>query len=174
MLLALLVLGGPLAAARPPDRLPATRPGPLYATPDGGEGELLAFDARVAPALASLAVGERIAVDAWPVAPGLARTMVLTRTEVYAPDARIVAIGSKGEVEVARSGWIFLLGRDPSGSARTAVALDPDDGRAARAGGLRARPPRAAPARRVDGRPPQARGSRNARPGRDAAQLGMR
>ena len=128
VLLAWLAPGGPLAAARPADRLSATRPGPLFATPDGGDGELLAFDARLAPALASLAVGERIAIDAWPVAPGLARTMVLTRTDVYAPDARIVAIGSKGEVEVARSGWIFLLGRDPSGSARTAVALDPDTG----------------------------------------------
>ena len=87
-------VAGPAMAERPADRLVATSPGPFYGTPDGGEGELLDFDSRVAPALASLAPGERIAVDGWPVAPGISRTLVLTRTEVYAPDARIVAIGA--------------------------------------------------------------------------------
>lgn len=115
-------------AAQPPDRLVAARPGPLYGTPDGGDLELVAFDSRLAPTLASLAVAERIAVDGWPVAPGLLRTMILTRTEVYAPDARIVAIGSAGEIEVPRSRWLFFQGRDPAGSARVAVALDPDTG----------------------------------------------
>ncbi|MGA7992942.1 MAG: IPT/TIG domain-containing protein, partial [Thermoanaerobaculia bacterium] len=100
----------------------------FYGTPDGGEGELLAFDSRLAPALLALTAGERLAVDGWPVAPGISRTMVLTRTEVYAPDARIVAIGSGGEVEIPRSTWVFFQGRDVSGSARVAVALDPDSG----------------------------------------------
>jgi hypothetical protein len=99
-LLAALGLAGSGLAQRPADRLLATRPGPLSGTPDGGEGELLAFDARLAPALASLAAGERLAVDGWPVAPGVSRTMVLTRTEVYAPDARIVAIGKDGAAGV--------------------------------------------------------------------------
>jgi hypothetical protein len=126
-LLALLAAlsAGLALAERPADRLVATRPGPLYGTPDGGEGELIAFDGRLAPALASLAAGERLAVDAWPVAPGVSRTMVLTRTDVYAPDARIVAIGKGGEVAVPRSTWAFFQGRDPSGLARVAVALDP-------------------------------------------------
>jgi Metallo-peptidase family M12/IPT/TIG domain len=127
-LAAVLGAAGRVAAERPADRLVATRPGPLYGTPDGGEGELLAFDPRVAPALASLTAGESLAVDGWPVAPGIARTMVLTRTEVYAPDARIVAIGPTGELAVPRSTWIFLLGRDVSGSARVAIALDPETG----------------------------------------------
>jgi hypothetical protein len=129
-LLALLAVlaSGVALAERPADRLVATRPGPLYGTPDGGEGELLAFDARLAPALASLAAGESLAVDAWPVAPGVSRTMVLTRTEVYAPDARIVAIGKNGEVAVPRSEWAFFQGRDPSGLARVAIALDPATG----------------------------------------------
>jgi hypothetical protein len=125
-----VVLGtaGPGFAERPPDRLVASSPGPLYGTADGGAGELVAFDARVAPALAALAPGEHLAVDGWPVSPGVARTMVLTRTEVYAPDARIVAIGAKGEVEVPRSTWAFFQGRDVSGSALVAVALDPATG----------------------------------------------
>ncbi|MEO8584747.1 MAG: hypothetical protein ABI584_01160, partial [Acidobacteriota bacterium] len=123
-----LVLRAPVAAGRPADRLVVSRPGPLYGTPDGGEGELLAFDGRLAPALLSLAAGERLAVDAWPVAPGISRTMILTRTEVYAPDARIVAIGKSGEVAVPRSTWVFFQGRDVDGSARTAVALDPATG----------------------------------------------
>lgn len=96
----------------------------MYGTPDGGEGELVAFDARVARTLLSLAVGERIAMDGWPVAPGIARTMVLTRTEIYAPDARIVAIGAGGELEVPRSTWAFFRGSDPGGRARVAIALD--------------------------------------------------
>jgi len=129
-LLALLAVlaSGVALAERTADRLVATRPGPLYGTPDGGEGELLAFDARLAPALASLTAGESLAVDAWPVAPGVSRTMVLTRTEVYAPDARIVAIGKNGEVAVPRSTWAFFQGRDVNGSARVAVALDPVTG----------------------------------------------
>ncbi len=129
IVLALLLGPGTQApAAQPADRLVATRPGPLYGTPDGGEGELVAFDARVAPALASLSAGERLAVDGWPVAPGLSRTMVLTRTEIYAPDACIVAIGARGEVDVPRSTWAFFQGRDVTGSARVAVALDPETG----------------------------------------------
>ncbi len=127
-LAAALGTAGRALAERPADRLVATRPGPLYGTPDGGEGELLAFDARLAPALATLAAGERMAVDSWPVAPGVSRTMVLTRTEVYASDARIVAIGASGETEVPRSRWAFFQGRDVSGSARAAVAVDPDTG----------------------------------------------
>ncbi len=123
-----LVLRAPVAAERPADRLVATRPGPLYGTADGGEAELLAFDMRLAPALSSLSAGERLAVDAWPVAPGVLRTMILTRTEVYAPDAKIVAIGKSGEVEVPRSTWVFFQGRDVNGSARVAVALDPATG----------------------------------------------
>ncbi|MEO8586674.1 MAG: M12 family metallo-peptidase, partial [Acidobacteriota bacterium] len=53
---------------------------------------------------------------------------ILTRTEVYAPDARIVAIGTSGEVAVPRSTWVFFQGRDVDGSARTAVSLDPATG----------------------------------------------
>jgi hypothetical protein len=124
----LLVAPGGALAERPADRLVATSPGPFYGTPDGGEGELVAFDARLAPALGTLAAGERIAVDAWPVAPGVARTVVLTRTEVYSPDARIVAIGAGGEVEVPRSTWVFFQGRDVAGRARVALALDPATG----------------------------------------------
>lgn len=127
-LLAVLGTAGTGRAERPADRLVASRPGPLYGTPDGGEGELLAFDGRVAPVLASLAAGERIAVDGWPVAPGVSRTMILTRTEVYAPDARIVAIGPNGEVAVPRSTWAFFQGRDVNGSARVALAVDPESG----------------------------------------------
>lgn len=127
-LLAVLMAGGLARAERPADRLLASRPGPLYGTPDGGEGELLAFDARVTPVLTSLAPGERIAVDGWPVAPGVSRTMILTRTDVYAPDARIVAIGPKGEVAVPRSTWAFFQGREVSGSARVALAVDPESG----------------------------------------------
>lgn len=128
VLAALLVAGSRADAERPQDRLAAARPGPLYETSDGGEGELVSFDERVAPALLSLAVGERIALDRWPVAPGIARTMVLTRTEVYAPDARIVAIGAGGETEIPRSSWMFFRGRDPAGLTRLAVAVDPATG----------------------------------------------
>jgi hypothetical protein len=127
-LAAALGVAGRGLAERLGDRLVATSPGPFYGTPDGGEGELLAFDSRLAPALSTLAAGERIAVDGWPVAPGVSRTMVLTRTEVYAPDTRIVAIGKDGEIPVPLSTWIFFQGRDPSGTARVAVALDPETG----------------------------------------------
>ncbi len=117
-----------ILAERPADRLSASRPGPLYGTQDGAEGELLAFDSRLVPALTSLGAGERLAVDSFPVAPGLSRTMVLTRTDVYAPDARIVAIGATGEVEVPRSTWVFFQGRDAAGLTRAAIALDPATG----------------------------------------------
>ena len=66
-------------------------------------------------------------MDDWPVAPGDRRTVEVARHDVYAPDARIVAIGAGGESEVPRSRLLFFWGAavgDPS--RRVLVSLHPD------------------------------------------------
>ena len=67
-------------------------------------------------------------IDDWPVAPGLRRTLTVARHDVYAPDARIVAIDHGHEVAVPRSRQVFFWGaiEDEPGST-VMIALDPED-----------------------------------------------
>jgi uncharacterized repeat protein (TIGR01451 family) len=65
----------------------------------------------------------------WPVAPGDRRTVEITRHDVYAPDARVIAIGAGGEREVPRSRLLFFWGTAVGDSShRVLVSLDPDGG----------------------------------------------
>jgi uncharacterized repeat protein (TIGR01451 family) len=94
-----------------------------------GPSETFAVDPSLAAALRETAIEETVRVADWPVAPGDRRTVELTRHDVYAPDARIVAIGAEGETEVPRSSLIFLWGTaegDPS--RRVLLSLDPEAG----------------------------------------------
>jgi Metallo-peptidase family M12/IPT/TIG domain len=97
--------------------------------PDGvSAAELVSFDPALAPALLGVPLESRIRLEDWPVAPGRRRTLVVTRHDVYAPDARIVAVDRGREVEVPRSRLVFFWGAiegDPESTAM--IALDPDD-----------------------------------------------
>jgi len=95
----------------------------------GGPAETLAIDAALAGGLLGTAVEETVRLTDWPVAPGDRRTVEVTRHDVYAPRARIVAIGGHGEEEVPRSRILFFWGTAAGdGSRRVLVSLDPDTG----------------------------------------------
>jgi len=101
-----------------------------------GPSETFAVDPSLVAALGETAIEETVRVADWPVAPGDRRTVELARHDVYAPDARIVAIGAEGETEVPRSRLVFLWGvaeGDPS-RGRGDHGL-PNDASAARTGG---------------------------------------
>src|SRR5512139_793315 len=89
-------------------RLSAGKPGAIVHAPGGnGEAELLTFDSGLAPALAGLTPEEGLVVEEFPVAPGVRRSVRLTRHEIYAPDARIFRVEGRRTTELPRSNLIF-------------------------------------------------------------------
>jgi uncharacterized repeat protein (TIGR01451 family) len=116
-------------------------PGPVRTLP--GAGATLSFEATgaagptetvilsraLADGLRDTAVEETVRVADWPVSPGARRLVELVRRDVYSADARVVAIGRDGEVEVPRSRLVFLWGHAPDDAAqRVLVWVDPDTG----------------------------------------------
>ncbi|MBI4916177.1 MAG: hypothetical protein HY825_10045 [Acidobacteria bacterium] len=87
-----------------------------------------------APAtLRAAAIGVPVALDDWPVAPGMWADVVVTRREVYAKDAEIVVSVGRMVRPGERSSWRFFWGAatdDPA--VRVMIALD-DAGTVARA-----------------------------------------
>src|SRR5215470_17697669 len=66
-------------------------PGERVVAPDlKSTAEKVTLDASLMPRLLALPVEGSLAVADWPVAPESRRDVVLTRHEVYAPDARIL------------------------------------------------------------------------------------
>jgi hypothetical protein len=135
LVLAVLGAGGPVvceAASGPlaPDVLHAAPLGQIMDAPDErGEMELVRFDGRVVATLQTLAPEESIRLAGWPVAPGRRAAVVLTRFDVYAPDAKVVVIENGVEREAPRSRQIFFRGSvedGPDAGGRLAAWLDPD------------------------------------------------
>jgi len=85
------------------------------------------MEAGLAPALLAVPLEGSVRIEDWPVAPGVRRAVVVTRHDVYATDARIVAIDSGKEVVVPRSKLVFFWGSlEGDGSNVVLVTLDPD------------------------------------------------
>ncbi|MBK9063729.1 MAG: hypothetical protein IPL89_11125 [Acidobacteria bacterium] len=126
-LLTALVLGGPLAAARPDGPLSAGAPGKIVDLAGGrGEGELLHLDARLVPALLALAPEESAVVADWPFAPGVRRAVRVERHEVWAEGAKVFRVDAGGRTEIPRSSLVFFWGGDTEGAgARVLVVVDP-------------------------------------------------
>jgi len=110
--------------------LPGARPGTLQDGDKGsGKAEVLTFDPRLGPGLLAVATGDTVRIDDWPVAPGLRRSVVLARRDVYAPEARIVALVGGREVEVPRSRLVFFWGTaEGDGTTSVLAFIDPDSG----------------------------------------------
>lgn len=133
-LAAILLPGIPAQAAQPggPEmsRVSAGSPGAIIEAPSGQEeAELLAFDSSFTAKLLGLAPEESLRADDWPIAPGKRQSVVLTRRDIYAPDARIVMMEGGREVELPRSRLAFFLGEIQDGTkGRVMVSIDPDTG----------------------------------------------
>lgn len=117
-----------LAAAPPPGlRLDAAPQGRLLDTPGAQiQSEIVTFSESLAPALLQVPLESEVQIDEWPVAPGERAAVVLTRFDVYAPDAKIWKVGRGGMTEVPRSRLAFFRGRaenDPD--LRVFLAVDP-------------------------------------------------
>lgn len=120
----------PLAAAPSPAalRLDAAPQGRLLDSPIPGEApaEVVTFGESLAPALLRVAPESEVQIEAWPVAAGERDAVVLTRFDVYAPDAKIWEVGRGGLTEVPRSRLAFFRGRAESDpDLRVFVAVDP-------------------------------------------------
>jgi Metallo-peptidase family M12/IPT/TIG domain len=127
--LVLLLAGGLNAvAAEAPGSGLSVLPGLIVDRPSG-PGELVTFEPALVSALLAVPPEGRLRIESWPVAAGERRAVVLTRHEVYAPDARIVAIDNGREVEVPWSRLDFFSGA-AEGDASVVVFLsaDPDTG----------------------------------------------
>jgi len=118
-------------AALPVDgTISAGAPGQIVDLPSGrGEGELLQLDEHLSSALLAMRPEESLQVEGWPVAPGVRRAVVLSRREIYAPDAKIFRVDGKILTEVPRSAFAFFLGADADGAGtRLMVSVDPATG----------------------------------------------
>ncbi len=124
LVLAFVSWAGALAAAAGPPAAPASAPASAR-LPE----ESVSLEAGFSRALALAQPGQDVAAPAWPVAPGVRSPLVLTRHDVYAPDARIVAIDQGREIEVPRSRLRFFWGEtDDERRTPVLVVLDPDTG----------------------------------------------
>lgn len=78
--------------------------------------------------LQALRPGERILLTGFPVGEERTATATLQRIEVYAADARVIAVTPQGEVELPRSRLRFYLGYAADARADIGLSLDPEDG----------------------------------------------
>ncbi len=110
------------------DEVRGAPPGRIVSAPDGtSRAELVAFDPALVPALLAAPLESRLRIADWPVGPGLRRAVSVTRHEVYASDAKLVAVDQGHEVDVPRSKLVFFWGAVEGDPASTVVfGLDPD------------------------------------------------
>jgi hypothetical protein len=102
----------------------------IAASGTAGRAEVIRFGSGLPAALLATAPEQDVRVAGWPVAPGERADVVLTRHEVYAPDAKVYAVHDGRTTEVPRSRLAFLWGEaEGDADTRVFVAVDPDTGR---------------------------------------------
>ncbi|MFY9820626.1 MAG: M12 family metallo-peptidase [Thermoanaerobaculia bacterium] len=116
------------AAATPRIRLAtAASAGEIVTVPGTPEkAELVHLDSALADGLLRVQPEQEVAVAGWPVAPGERAEVVLTRRDVYAPDAQILEATEGGMRPVPRSSLVFLWGKaEGTTDVRVMVSVDP-------------------------------------------------
>jgi hypothetical protein len=111
---------------------------PLSAAPAAGEkiesrsgaaAELFSFAESFAPSLIAEPFDREVEISGFPIAPGERADVVIARHEIYAPEAKILAIDRGRTIEVPRSRWIFFWGVSAAdASTRVFLSVDPDRG----------------------------------------------
>lgn len=103
-------------------------PGQKVTAPDlASPAELVRFDPSLIPALLAVPVGKTVRVSGWPVAPQQRAEIVLSRYDIYAPDARIFKVEGSFLTEVPRSKHLFFRGSESADpEAGIFVAVDPE------------------------------------------------
>ena len=131
----------PATQARGPVRIDAAAQGQVIeAGGNPNRAELVTFGTELPSSLLRVAPDQDVRIAGWPVAPDERADVLLTRHEIYAPDAKIWKVGKGGSLtEVPRSKRAFFWGQ-AEGAPETWVflAVDPDsqeiDGFASKAG----------------------------------------
>jgi hypothetical protein len=122
----------PLAAAPPQELIPridaAVRGQIVDAPGTADRAEVVAFGGAVGAQLLTAGPEHSVRIAGWPVAPGERADVLLTRHEVYAPDAEIWKVDGKGrKTAVPRSRLAFYWGEaDADPDTRVFVSVDPD------------------------------------------------
>jgi hypothetical protein len=105
------------------------RPSVLTVAPDGvSPAERVTIPESLRSPLLGLAEGDALAVQDWPVAPGVVRSLTFRRASVYAPDAEIFVVEAGQTRTVPRSSLAFLRGESSDGGTLALLALDPGTG----------------------------------------------
>ncbi|HZF13059.1 MAG TPA: M12 family metallo-peptidase [Thermoanaerobaculia bacterium] len=110
-----------------------TGPGERVLAPDlKSPAERVTLDSGLTPRLLALPMEESLQVADWPIAPESRRNVVLTRHEVYAPDAKVVRVdgpGARNRTEVPRSRLAFYWGTaEDDELVRVFLSIDPATG----------------------------------------------
>ncbi|HXU45417.1 MAG TPA: M12 family metallo-peptidase [Thermoanaerobaculia bacterium] len=136
-LLAIFVLGlavaAPAAAAPPSEPIltlvAAPIPGEAIEAANGAAAEVFTFADGLAATLAATRLDQPIRIQAFPVGPTERADVIVSRHDVYAPDAKIYAVEGGTRREVPRSRWVFFQGEaEGDGDLRVFLAIDPDAG----------------------------------------------
>jgi len=122
-----LLLASPVALqAQTPLR--ATQPEMAERSASLAGGQVVALTDELVPKLLEAPFEKPLLVADWPLAPDVFQEVVLTRREVYAPDAHIYKVGPEGKVEVPRSRLAFFGGSSTDGKAALWLSIDPETG----------------------------------------------
>jgi hypothetical protein len=108
----------------------AAGPGERVVAPDlKSTAELVTLDEGLTPRLLALEPEASLKVTDWPVAPEVRRDVVLTRHEVYSPEARVFRLDGRKMTEIPRSRLAFYWGTaEDDERVRVFVSLDPATG----------------------------------------------
>jgi hypothetical protein len=102
----------------------AAGPGQIQDGPEG-PAEKLAVSSSLASSLLKLPVDGSARIDGWPVAPGVRRSVLVTRHDVYDPAARLVVAEGDRLVDVPRSPLVFLWGSVDGEGGSVLLSVDP-------------------------------------------------
>lgn len=130
LVLAAFVLAACPVLAAPPERIQAAVRGELIEAKGTSErAEIVGFGEELVPGLLRAAENTTVRVADWPVGPDERADVLLTRFDVYAPDARIFVVEGRGHREIPRSRLAFFSGTAADDPEVTVfAAVDPDSG----------------------------------------------
>jgi hypothetical protein len=129
---ALILSAGPVLAA-PPSIRAAVQGELIEAKGTSERAEIVSFGEELVPGLLKAAENTTVRVADWPVGPDARADVLLTRFDVYAPDAKVFVVEGRNQRpvmrEIPRSRLAFFSGTAADDPGMTVyAAVDPDTG----------------------------------------------
>jgi hypothetical protein len=128
--LSLLILAAAPVFAAPPSQIRAAVQGELIeAKGTSARAEIVSFGEELVPGLLKAAEKTTVRVADWPVGPDERADVLLTRFDVYSPDAKVFVVEGGLQREIPRSRFAFFSGTAADDPEVTVfAAVDPDTG----------------------------------------------